>query len=241
MSSINMFIGTSSNGEDTYIERVYEYSLRKNTNSELNIKWMQQTNDEDSFWYAPKTENWSTPFSGYRWYIPEYMNFKGRAIYTDCDMINFKDIEELWNIDMQGKPIAARKGSRFGGHEFCVMLIDCAAMEQHLIPVRRQRTIPEYHHRMIHKFSGNESLTLNIDPRWNCLDGEDRAVDDIWQLHWTNMATQPWRPGWYVGPKQEHPRPDLVALLESMSEEAKKACSGAGISESKVNYGIIGQ
>ena len=113
---IRMFIGTSSCGEDNPIEAIYEYSLRKNCSQELDIVWMKQTNDPTSYWHGFTSHNWPTPFSGYRWAIAEYCNFEGRALYTDCDMINFKDIAELWNTDMQGKPLAARKGTRFGGH-----------------------------------------------------------------------------------------------------------------------------
>lgn len=217
---IRMFIGSSSNGEDATIEAAYEYSLRKNTSRKIEINWMRQTADMDSYWYHENTERWSTPFSGYRWFIPEFCGYKGRAIYTDCDMINFKDIEELWNVDMKGKPIAARKGVRFGGHEFCVMVIDNAVMKQHLIPSARQAMNVDYHHRMINLFSGNDELVEDLDPRWNCLDGEDRELDDIWQLHYTNMATQPWRPSWYVGPQNDHPREDIVQVYHDTLEEA---------------------
>ena len=47
---IKLFIGTSSNGEDALAEMAYEYSLRKNTDSDIDIVWMQQTNDEKDFW-----------------------------------------------------------------------------------------------------------------------------------------------------------------------------------------------
>jgi len=161
-----------------------------------------------------------TPFSGFRWIIPEVCGFQGRAIYTDCDMINFKDMNELINIDMEGKPVAARRGNRFGGHEFCVMVFDCAAFEHYSMPSRRMKMIPESHHRMINKFSGS-TLVKDLDPKWNCLDGEYLDLEDIWQLHYTNMATQPWRPEWYVGPQEEHKRKDVVDVWYSMYEEAK--------------------
>ena len=35
------------------------------------------------------------------------------------------------------------------------------------------------------------------------------------------MATQPWRPEWYVGPQEEHKRKDIVDVWYSMYEEAK--------------------
>ena len=230
MSEVKIFIGSSSNGEDAPIESIYEYTLRKNTKRELNITWMRQR--KEGFWSGFNTPRWSTPFSGYRWVIPELCNFEGRAIYTDCDMINFKDIGELYDTDLEGKPLAARKGKRFGGHEFCVMVIDCKKMKDFLVPVDRQKVNEFYHHRMIDQFSGNDELVKELDPRWNCLDGEDRSVDDMYQLHWTNMATQPWEPTWYVGERQEHPRPDLVDLYTDMMIES----TDAGYTGDKYEY-----
>ena len=241
MEKIKLFIGSSSNGEDSYIENIYEYSLRKNCSKDLEITWMRQ--NKEGLWSHNNTQMWSTPFSGFRWFIPEICNFKGRAIYTDCDMINFKDMASLFETDMRNKPIAARKGQRFGGHEFCVMLFDCERIKDMLIPITRQKNISEYHHRMIHKFSGNSDLVEDLDPRWNCLDGEDRKIDDIWQLHWTKMSTQPWKPGWFTGVTEEHPRKDLVKLLEDMNVEAKDAgyTSNSKLYEDNIQYGIIGQ
>jgi len=217
---IRIFIGSSSNGEDAPIEAVYDYSLNQNCSRDLDIVWMRQTDDVDSFWGGWNTPLWSTPFSGFRWAIPEYCNFEGRAIYTDCDMINYRDMSDLIVIDMQGKPIAARRGIRFGGHEFCVMVFDCAAFEQHAIPLKRMKSIAETHHRFIRKFSGNSDLVHDLDPKWNVLDGENYQLSEIYQLHFTNMATQPWRPGWYTGEPQQHPREDVVKAFKTYSSIA---------------------
>jgi len=114
---IKLFIGTSSNGEDNMIEAAYEYSLKKNTKHELDIVWMQQTADKKNYWHGWNSKRWSTPFSGFRWGIPQYCNFKGRAIYTDCDMINLRDIADLWNLDIpDDKWMLARDGVRLNGN-----------------------------------------------------------------------------------------------------------------------------
>tara|TARA_R110002153_G_scaffold85164_2_gene212885 strand:- start:1165 stop:1899 length:735 start_codon:yes stop_codon:yes gene_type:complete len=216
---IRIFIGTSSNGEDAECEMVYEYSIRKNASVPVEITWMRQTHDGSSPWGGWQTQSWSTPFSGFRWVIPEVCGFKGRAIYTDCDMINFKDINDLINIDLGGRPVAARRGSRFGGHEFCVMVFDCEAFEQYSMPINRMKAIPESHHRMINKFSG-QPLVQDLNPKWNCLDGDDVPVDELWHVHYTNMATQPWRPAWFTGQIAAHRRPDIFNLWFDMKDEA---------------------
>ena len=66
------------------------------------------------------------------------MNFKGRALYTDVDMINFRDIGALFDTDLEGKPFGmvwdelqdnGKKGRELGYPRgfWCdsVLLIDC--------------------------------------------------------------------------------------------------------------------
>jgi len=223
---IRIFIGTSANNEDSDAEMVLEYSLRKNSSRELMITWMRQTHDESSIWGGWQTQRWSTPFSGFRWAIPEACGFSGRAIYMDVDQVNLRDIADLYNTPLQGRPCAARPGVRFGGHEFCVMLIDCAAMGEILVPVSRMKPNPDAHHRYIAMFSGNPDYVLNLDARWIFHDGDNdlvaggRLLDDIWHLHYTKMATQPWKPVWFKGKAEEHPRKDLTEFWFKMRDEA---------------------
>lgn len=245
---VRLFIGSSSNGEDHDAEVAYVHSLRKNLSPdrELKITWMRQTHDISSAWHGWATTNWSTPFSGFRWAIPEVCSFQGRAIYTDVDMINYRDISELADVDLNGKPFAARRGLRFGGHEFCVMVIDCKAAQFLIPPVSRAKLFPEFHHRMIAAFSGNDEYVEDLDPRWNCLDGENLDLKDIWQLHFTNMATQPWKPSWYTGETKEHPRPDVVrawhdAVAESYDVRESAKFRDSLVYHEPVAYNIIGR
>ena len=218
---IKLFVGTSSNGEDNMIEAAYEYSLRQNTNRDLDIVWMQQTDDKNSYWHGWNSKNWSTPFSGFRWGIPHYCNFEGRAIYTDCDMINLRDIGDLWDLDIpEDKCMLARDGVRFGGKEFCVILFDNAKFKHKIAPAIEWKHVDFAHQHYMQNFI-RTNVVGDLDPRWNCHDGDDLDIDDIWQLHYTNMATQPWRPEWYVGETEEHPRHDLVKLFWDTFEESQ--------------------
>ena len=239
---IRIFIGTSANNEDADAEMVLEYSLRKNSSTPLEITFMRQTHDTESPWGGWRTENWSTPFSGFRWAIPEVCSFQGRAIYMDVDMINLSDITELYNIPMESHHLmAAREGIRFGGTEFCVIVFDCAKMKEHLIPVSRMKKIPEFHHRMISKFTRSETIK-HFDPAWNNHDGDGKTLDKIKHLHYTEMSTQPWKPAWFTGVCRDHPRPDLVKLWF----DTKKEALGAGYTPKLYNdtfgkYNIIGR
>ena len=242
---IKMFIGSSSKGEDKDIEIAYEYSINQNTKEDVQIEWMRQSDDPNSYWGCWQTHTWPTPFSGFRWGIAEFCNFEGRAIYTDCDMINFRDMKELWETDLQGKAIGARRGQRFGGHEFCVMVIDCAKMKDLVVPKQRLMKMSESHQRYIYKFSGNSDLVHDIDPRWNVLDGENLKFEEMYQLHFTNMATQPWCPAWYTGERIGHPRQDVIDLFYEKVTAAKKAGKKQylpGTDYAKLNeYNIIGK
>ena len=213
-----IFIGTSPNGYDAEIERIYEYSLRKNCKSKIEINWMRLSNDKNNFWSKWNTKKWFTPFSGFRWGIPQFCDFTGRVIYTDVDMINLRDISKLLEIDMQGKPFAARKGKRWG-YELCVMVIDCDKAKDHLWKIKKLKSNAkshQYHRNLI----SNSELVHEIDKRWNCLDGENLDIAEMYQIHFTNMSTQPWCPAWYKGERETHPREDLIMLYENLKKEA---------------------
>jgi hypothetical protein len=239
--AIKIFVGTSSNNEDSEAEMVLEYTLRKNTEHPLDITWMRQTRDEDSIWGGWETNRWSTPFSGFRWAIPEACNFSGRAIYMDVDQLNLRNIVDLYDTDLCGKPLAARRGARFGGHEFCVIVFDCELMGNLVMPVTRMKPNPDAHHRYIGMFSGTDYV-MDLDPRWNCHDGDNLTIDNIWHLHYTKMSTQPWKPAWFTGKAEEHPRQDLIKLWFDKREEAIKNGFFPRINnESFTDYNIIGQ
>ena len=239
-TTVKLFIGTSANGEDAEIEMAYEYSIRKNTNRKVDIVWMRQTNDEKSFWHGWADQNWSTPFSGFRWGIPEYCGYKGRAIYTDVDMLNFRDIGELFDTPIpDDKWMLARDGKRFGGKEFCVILFDCEKFGGQVPSVNDYKHVASAHHQMI-QIAQQQNLVGPLDPRWNSHDGD---ADPYWQLHYTHMPTQPWKPAWFTGEPKDHPRPDLVEVYKKMLDEAVQA--GYNIDTYKVDrgvkYGIIGK
>ena len=239
---IRIFIGTSSNNEDVEAEMVLEYSLRTNTDRELDITWMRQTHDEESPWGGWQTERWSTPFSGFRWAIPEVCGFEGKAIYMDVDQVNIRDIGELFDTDLNGRACGARRGARFGGHEFCVMLIDCERMCRELVSIERMKINEDIHHRYIGKFSGSAELVFDLDPRWNNHDGEGLGLDNIWHLHYTKMSTQPWKPKWFTGTTEEHPREDLVKFWFNMREMALGAGYKLKLNDDTFgDYNIIGR
>lgn len=236
---VKIFIGTSANGEDRDAELAYEFSLKAHSTLPLDITWLCQTNDTTSPLYGWNTSQWATPFTAFRWAIPELCNFKGRAIFTDIDMLNLRDITELYNLDMQGKPLLARFLKDQKRHEFSVMLMDCELMTDKVIPIADMKKIPDIHQQLVRKFS-NEKYTGYLDPRWNSLDGEDMPIEDIWQLHFTFMNSQPWKPSWYKGIAQPHRRPELFNLWWNYFSEAGINVMNREY-EGDVKYDIIGK
>ena len=73
---IKLFVGCSPNGEDAESQMVLEHTARKHSSLPIDIVWMKINSDPNSFWGGWDSELWSTPFSGFRWAIPEYCRYK---------------------------------------------------------------------------------------------------------------------------------------------------------------------
>ena len=221
---IRVFVGTSPGTDDKDAEMVLEYTLRKNCSEPIDIVFMRNNMERDNFFGGFDDTPWWTPFSYLRWAIPEYCNFEGRAIYMDVDQVNFRDISELFNMDLNGKAVAIREGDL----RSCVMVMDCEKLKDMLPSVRDIKVRPPRDTAELVKNVLSDYTTY--DKRWNCLDGEDRRSSDIYHLHFTEMTTQPWQPQWaYSTHKKKgvefntkkHPRADLVYIWKYLLEEAK--------------------
>jgi lipopolysaccharide biosynthesis glycosyltransferase len=212
---VKIFVGTSANGEDVEAEMTLEYTLKKHSSEPVEITWMRQTKDTNSIWGGWKTDDWHTPFSGYRWAIPAACNFEGRAIYMDVDMICLKDISEMFN-----EPITlAMNAKMFGGSpQYSVILFDNAKCKDLLPSLDELRTTPDIMQTIPRMIKQHISI---MSAKWNVLDGEDYRIEDIGILHYTRMATQPWRPKWFKGLTAEHSRPDVKKLWFDLRDEAK--------------------
>ena len=240
--AVKIFIATSANGEDKDAELVYEYSLRKNCSSNLDITWMRLSNEPQSFWSSWNTKKWYTPFSGFRWAVPYLCNFEGRAIYTDVDMINFHDITELYETKLVNSVFGCKQGKRFGLYEPCVMIIDCEKAGEIIWDIKKLQRKKNSHEKMKQLILSSHSYCKAIDPLWNCFDGEDSPLIKIKQLHFTNMSTQPWKPAWYRGETKSHPRKDIVELFWDLKKEAlNEGMSLKELDKPRVLYNIIGK
>lgn len=238
--TIRVFVGSDPNHCDLESFSVLEWSIRKNTTSDVQIEWMKLSRDPDSFWFSDQagdgwnTENWATTFSGLRWGIPAFCGFEGKAIYTDSDVIFRADIADLWNQTMEPGKVALAKGG--GSWRYCVSMWDCAEALNHLPAINWLRREAGAHHRMIAYFKERPHLTQAFGGDWNCLDGEtyETLTDPaIKAIHYTDMTSQPQlrhalprlqsRGGqhWFNGTVRRHPRPELEIMFDELLEEAK--------------------
>lgn len=214
--AVRVFVGTSQERDDYPAEKALEYSLHKHASQPVQVTFMRNTKNPNNFFGNCNDAGWATPFTVLRWLIPEYCNFQGRAIYMDVDQLNLRDISELFHIDMKGKPFACRH------NRLCVIVFDNAKMKKLLPPATKIKAESNFTSRI---YWDIVKRGFHFDPRWNCLDGEGRAIDDIYHLHFTRMASQPWKPAWAATPPRRkvfepHKRPDLVQLWEQYRDEA---------------------
>lgn len=231
---IRIFVGCAS-GDDLESQAVLEYTLRLHASQPLEITWMQQSRDPASPFYGWRTETWSTPFSGFRWAVPELCNFEGRAIYMDSDCIVAADIAELWEQRFQPGKCVLAKGS--GSWRFCVSMWGCSSARLHMTPIEVLKASPSAHQRMTGIFASSKAVQPFVG-NWNCIDGEDYADlndPDIKVIHYSAENTQPHlryavprlaregRNHWFDGKVEKHWRPDLIALFDRLLSEARDA------------------
>lgn len=240
--TVRIFVGCDPNNCDLEQMMVLEYSLRHHASMPLDIHWMQLSRNPASPWYADpdkglgwRTDTWVTPFSGFRWAIPEICHFEGRAIYMDADMLVLGDIAALWRQPLQpGKTMIAKKG-RKNRTRFCVTVWDCAAAKAHLPPLAALKASPQAHAERIQYFRDHASLIQPLPQAYNNVDGEDRPAEDIRILHYSDIGTQFSHPHtfrrlaaegarhWFDGEVLDHPRRDLQALFDRYYDEALAA------------------
>lgn len=137
-------------------------------------------------------------FTPLRFAPPQVMNFEGLAVVTDPDIFGVGDIGELFERDLQDKPIWAvpRPGHNHQPDYIAtsVMLLDCAKL-------KHWRFDQELDDLFAHKFDYIDWIELKresrssigfLEPEWNDF---DRLTHRTKLLHTTKRRTQPWKTG----------------------------------------------
>lgn len=213
-TAARVFVGCSANHEDLESQAVLEYTLREHSSVPVDIVWMRLSRDPDSPFYSDhpngwRTDNWATPFSGFRWAIPALCGNEGLAVYMDSDFIVRADIAELLSTPMQpGKVVVAKGESQ--SRRYCCSLWDCAGAGQAIArallgagmataaPVHAltaMRSSPDTHRRLTDFFATHHNLVQSFAPDadWNVMDFPPYPPLDaphIKAIHYTRMERQ---------------------------------------------------
>ncbi|MBP2281075.1 hypothetical protein H4W00_001888 [Psychrobacter sp. PL19] len=256
---IKVFVGCDPNNCDLEQMMVLDYSIHKNTSLPVEIVWMQLSRDPKSYWYSNpekgegwNTTKWATPFSGFRWAIPEYCDYSGKAIYMDSDVVILGDLAELWHHPIDGQSIVAAKTNADMTRLCtctctctCTCIWDCDNAKSTILPVEQLRQYPDSHQKMMDLLQENPQLVEPYQDSYNCIDGEELAIEDIKILHYSDMGTQfshkysiarlheEESEHWFDGKIMAHPRQELIELFDSYYNEA--LASGYQLDNYRVN------
>ncbi|MCX5466768.1 glycosyltransferase [Acinetobacter nematophilus] len=236
--NIKIFVGCDPNNCDLEQLMVLEHSVRKHTQHNVEFIWMQLSHDINSPWYSDQETNqgwstakWATPFSGFRWAIPELCDFKGRAIYMDADVVVLCDIAELWSHPMSDEAIVIAKGGKSSAR-LCTCVWDCSKAKEYLPPLDEIRSDPDSHKNLMRLIKDKPQLVEPYRDSYNNIDGEDLTIEQIKVLHYSDMGTQfshkyaiprlakMDQKHWFDGKIMPHPRQDLIELFDEYYAEA---------------------
>ena len=209
MRELSCFIGYDSKEDIAY--RVCKYSLNKRSSIKTNIFSLKL--DElvaKNYYYRSIDPLASTQFTYSRFLVPSLMNFKGWALFCDCDFIFFSDVANLIkNID-ESKAV------------YCVQH-DYTPKEKHKMDGKKQTIYPRKNWSSFILFNcshpSNKKLTKDLvntetgaflhqfkwledeeigslDERWNWLEGwtSSHNSNQPYAVHFTRGG--PWFSEW---------------------------------------------
>ena len=127
---------------------------------------------------------WLTGFTNYRFAIPEFAGFKGRAIYNDADQIYLTDPARLFDTPMDKAGFLS-----INDRDTSVMLIDCERMAQ----AWNAHDVRRLSRKALEARARQAGLWGDLDDGWNARDSEYQPGRSH-LVHFTTLHTQPWRP-----------------------------------------------
>lgn len=206
-TNIRIAVGSDSWQSSAGAELVLQHSGDKHCTRAIDWTWMRagdrdwpvSEDGRDGSWklgrpvhLAWPKRGWGTPFSGFRFAIPELFEFSGRAIYLDADQLILGDIAELWHHPMR-KGIACCHPSRTD-----VAVIDCAWFKDKpwwpRIKDMKKSGFRVFEYLQI--LQQHSAIDVSIPWSWNDIDGVSYAKrpEDTKLVHFSSVPQQPYRP-----------------------------------------------
>jgi len=209
MSELSCFIGYDSKEDIAY--RVCKYSLGKRSSIKTNI-FSLKLNEliAKNFYHRSVDPLASTEFTYSRFLVPALMNFKGWALFCDCDFIFLSDVANLINNIDESKAV------------YCVQH-DYTPKEKHKMDGKKQTIYPRKNWSsfilfncshpsnkkltkdlvntetgaFLHQFKWLEDKEIgSLDERWNWLEGwtSNHNSNKPYAVHFTRGG--PWFSEW---------------------------------------------
>jgi len=160
-------------------ERIFIWSVEKNRDPSR-IYEIYLLRDLKGF----QRRFWLTGFTNYRFAIPAFANYQGRAIYNDTDQIYLKDPALLFDTAMGEAGFLS-----INDRDTSVMLIDCARMRE----VWNAADVRRLGRKTLEARARKAGLWAHLDGGWNARDSEYEP-ETSHLVHFTTLHTQPWRP-----------------------------------------------
>ena len=187
---VKVYVG--SQPEQMLAVKVLEYSIKRHTTAKVEVFAMHLADVEVPMPRRPEQQP-RTPFSFQRFLIPELNDFKGRAIYFDCDMMVLKDIRLLWSMPMGTSDLLSAWNVDESGRvpQFSVMLMDCEKLGWKIHEIIRQLDNDTLsYEELMFEMKVVQKIGMEIDSKWNSL--ERYEDDETCLIHYTEMHTHPW-------------------------------------------------
>jgi len=197
---INVFIGYDSKERVAY--NVLSHSIIQNSTKPVAITPIALNNIKDDF-VRERNNLSSTEFSFSRFIIPHLMNYRGWALFMDCDMLMFEDIAELWRlrddkyaVQVCKHDYTPKNTTKFLGQTQTAypkknwssfMLMNCAKCSALTPDYVNSATGLELHQ---FKWLEGDHLIGDLPLEWNWLVGEYDHKEDVKNVHYTEGG--PW-------------------------------------------------
>ena len=130
----------------------------------------------------PITREGLTPFTFSRFLVPYLMNFRGKALFLDIDMMVKGDVADLFKLDMAHKAVLVSK-NRLKFEWASVMLFDCSHYGNRVL---EPKFVDNPETGGLHKMGYLKPEEVgDLPPEWNHLVGYDDPNPDVKLVHFT--------------------------------------------------------
>lgn len=174
---VRIFLGTERG--QFRAERIFLWSVEKHRDPSR-IYEIYLMRDIKGF----KRGFWLTGFTNYRFAIPAFAQYEGRAIYNDADQVYLTDPAELFDTPMNRAGFLS-----INDRDTSVMLIDCKRMAE----AWNEHDVRRLSRKALEARARQAGLWGDLDNGWNARDSEYLPGESM-LVHFTTLHTQPWRP-----------------------------------------------